>query len=270
MQKTLFSETDIEFYYGSYTTCTPQWKEYHITCAFSKIYFIREGECEIVIQGEKYHGKKGDFFFIPAGTLHSFYHISDFYVTKYWIHFNLTCRQNPDILTGLPYCTNLEGCAPEICAYFSRLLQCASLGTLFAELEIRGIILLLIARYMEHSHTGNFPAATEDENNFLCLLHYIHENPQIRISIEELAERMHMHPNYFIRYFHSKLGLPPLQYMNLRRIEQSKAFLENTTLPISEIMYQAGFSDISAFSNFFKRHTGMSPQKFRHTFSKIE
>lgn len=269
MEKMLLSEARIEYYYGSYTTCTPLWKEYNISCAFSKFYFIRDGECEIVLGGGKYKGTKGDFFFIPAGTLHSFYQTNDRYVTKHWIHFNLTFIQNPQLFKGLPFCVNLEDCAGELNQIFTRLYRLACLETLSADLEIRGLILLLMARYMDRVQAKQIIASSE-EAGFHSLLRFIHENPQKRLSVEELAKRMHMHPNYFIRFFRKRTGMPPLQYMNTRRIEQSKALLENTSLPISEIMGQAGFSDMSAFSSFFKQHTGYSPLKFRQKFSKID
>jgi AraC-like DNA-binding protein len=49
-------------------------------------------------------------------------------------------------------------------------------------------------------------------------------------------------------------------------MERAKALLENTSLPISELMLLVGFEDLSSFSNFFKHYSGYNPKVFRRTF----
>ncbi len=48
------------------------------------------------------------------------------------------------------------------------------------------------------------------------------------------------------------------------RRELSEGYLRDDTIPITEICYLVGFSDVSAFSRAFKRWTGRTPGQFRN------
>jgi AraC-like DNA-binding protein len=52
-------------------------------------------------------------------------------------------------------------------------------------------------------------------------------------------------------------------YVNQIRIAEVKRLLKETKLPVSEIAYNAGFSNISHFNRVFKTITGVSPSQFR-------
>jgi len=50
---------------------------------------------------------------------------------------------------------------------------------------------------------------------------------------------------------------------NLAREKKAKYFLEHTTMSLSEIAYELGYSELSAFSRAYRSWTGESPQAFR-------
>jgi AraC family transcriptional regulator len=71
-------------------------------------------------------------------------------------------------------------------------------------------------------------------------------------------------PYHFARQFKAATGLPPLQYVILRRVERAKQFLQGgTDLSLAEVAAHAGFSDQSQFSHHFKRLVGVTPGQFR-------
>ena len=47
------------------------------------------------------------------------------------------------------------------------------------------------------------------------------------------------------------------------RLKRSAQLLEDTQMTVSEIAYQAGFSDAGYFSVCFKKHYGISPTEFK-------
>ena len=64
----------------------------------------------------------------------------------------------------------------------------------------------------------------------------------------------------FTRLFKEATGLPPHQYVILRRVERAKQFLQaGTDLSLTEVALRAGFSDQSHFSRHFKRFVGVTP-----------
>ena len=59
-------------------------------------------------------------------------------------------------------------------------------------------------------------------------------------------------------------GLPPHQYVIVRRVERSKELLQaGADLSLAEVAAHAGFSDQSQFSHHFKRLVGVTPGQFR-------
>jgi AraC-like DNA-binding protein len=48
-----------------------------------------------------------------------------------------------------------------------------------------------------------------------------------------------------------------------RILRESKILLKHSSWNVSEIAYALGFTEVTHFSNFFKKHTMLSPLKFR-------
>ena len=67
-------------------------------------------------------------------------------------------------------------------------------------------------------------------------------------------------PNSFGWLFQRATGLPPHQFVILRRVERAKHLLqEGTDLSLAEVAAHAGFSDQSQFCRHFKRLVGVTP-----------
>jgi AraC-like DNA-binding protein len=66
--------------------------------------------------------------------------------------------------------------------------------------------------------------------------------------------------NLFAVYNHKS----PSQVIQERIIIEAKRLLFYTDKPVKHVTFELGFEDVSYFSNFFKKHTGSSPQEFRN------
>ena len=58
-------------------------------------------------------------------------------------------------------------------------------------------------------------------------------------------------------------GCTTKRFINAKVIQRTKKLLQGTDVPIKNISIDIGFSEESNFSNFFKKHTGTSPRKYR-------
>ena len=68
---------------------------------------------------------------------------------------------------------------------------------------------------------------------------------------------------HFARQFKRATGLPPHQYVILRRVERAKQLLHGgSELSLAEVAAHVGFSDQSQFSYHFKRLVGVTPGQF--------
>ena len=69
---------------------------------------------------------------------------------------------------------------------------------------------------------------------------------------------------HFARQFKAATGLPPHQYVVMRRVERAKQLLQGgDDLSLAEVAACAGFSDQSQFCHHFKRLVGVTPGQFR-------
>ncbi len=83
------------------------------------------------------------------------------------------------------------------------------------------------------------------------------------ISLNYVANEVHLNPAYFSTLFKKEIGLSFKEYLNHVRIEESKRLLANSNFSIIDIAIAVGFEDQSYFSKVFKKYTGMTPKQFR-------
>jgi AraC-like DNA-binding protein len=130
-----------------------------------------------------------------------------------------------------------------------------------APLAIEGLLLELVAaasRLQEQNgSSGRRPRWLEDARE------QIHLDLAARPSLSGLAESVGVHPVTLARAFRRAFGCTVGEYVRNLRIERATHQLGQTELSLAEIALSAGFSDQSHFSNLFRRHTGLSPYKYR-------
>jgi len=82
-------------------------------------------------------------------------------------------------------------------------------------------------------------------------------------GLAELAAVAEVHPVHLSREFRRHYQMTIGEYIRKRRIEHASHLLSNSRLSLSEIAKTCGFSDQSHFCALFKKHTGLTPAKFR-------
>lgn len=94
---------------------------------------------------------------------------------------------------------------------------------------------------------------------------YIVANVHRRISVSELAEREHVHPDTLIRRFKKETGKTVVQYARHIKMKEAKTLLEFSDKSITDIAALLGFSSQSQFIHVFKESAGKTPSDFRKT-----
>ena len=82
-------------------------------------------------------------------------------------------------------------------------------------------------------------------------------------KIEDISAIYNLSPAQFSKRFQSVTQMTPAKYMSYLRIQKAKELLSDSNLRIKEIASECGFANEYYFSNFFKKHTGLSPANFR-------
>lgn len=119
------------------------------------------------------------------------------------------------------------------------------------------------------SHTGTTNAASRISSLFIELLERqfpIESDIQsIRLrSPLDFATTLGIHINHLNKVLKETMGRSTSEIINSRIAEEAKILLRQTRWNVSEIAYALGFDEVAHFSNFFKKHTLVSPRDFRN------
>ena len=92
---------------------------------------------------------------------------------------------------------------------------------------------------------------------------YIEEHLAQPLSIDEIAEHVHLSRSRVLHLFKDVYNTTPYQYYFSLKMELAVSLLTRTSLSISDISEQLGFSGCQHFSSAFKKHYGISPMAYR-------
>jgi len=96
------------------------------------------------------------------------------------------------------------------------------------------------------------------EFNFLVEQHFRDKH-----RVSDYASLLNRSPKTLSNIFQKHSSKSPLQFIQNRKILESKRLLGYSDLQVQEIGHQIGYDDIQSFSRFFKRQTGQSPVSYR-------
>lgn len=91
----------------------------------------------------------------------------------------------------------------------------------------------------------------------------IQEFYQTGITLEEIAAKLNITPEYLGTRFHKELGVNFSTYMKNFRMAKAKEMLIGTQLKLKEIAKKTGYGDPKYFSRVFKETTGQLPADYR-------
>lgn len=117
---------------------------------------------------------------------------------------------------------------------------------------------------MNKTHT-DFPALHEHsgEHTLAEAIRYIEKNYQKELRLTDVADFVHLNPQYLSRLLKKDLGTTFTDYLTKLRIEKAKRLLLETNMPIYRIAVELGFSDAAYFSKVFLKSEGKSPFEFK-------
>jgi AraC-like DNA-binding protein len=86
---------------------------------------------------------------------------------------------------------------------------------------------------------------------------------QLKTPID-FAKTLSIHTNHLNKVLKETTGRSTTEIIQGRIAEEAKILLKQTQWNISEIAFALGFEEVAHFSNFFKKHTALSPLKYRN------
>lgn len=265
-----------------------EWNYRSVNNPYSRIYLIIKGFGIITHHGRTFELRPGGLYLIPCFCRVDF-QCPDF-LSHYYIHFTARLDSGMDILSLFECRYEATAGKHNIdAALFERLLTLNPNRALFEYdarkpifpkvldmahrldekkspsnlLETNALLRLLLAVFFTPFDRVQTSTRMDGLTRFGRVLEYIGNNLNRAIPIEELAQISKLHPTYFSNVFSRLIGIPPVQYINRRRIEESQKMLLTTNRTLYQIASQIGFSDEYYFSRAFKKIVGISPNLYR-------
>jgi AraC-like DNA-binding protein len=252
------------------------------------LHIIEAGELVLRIDGNPHveHVSCGDVILLPRGDPH---HISDaghrapaivpaaaengVPEPARWLcgTFTIGDPQASHLLASLPAVIILRGArgpALEGLEVARRMLvfemQSPSQGSAVMVARILDLILIQILRA--------WAAGADAEPNWLAgalhpqiglALSAIHRDPGHDWTVEELARACNLSRSAFAARFVARVGKPPATYLVHVRLDVATGLLRDTSLPVTIIANNVGYTSEAAFSRAFKNRYGTPPARWR-------
>ncbi|SDF79088.1 response regulator transcription factor [Marvinbryantia formatexigens] len=92
---------------------------------------------------------------------------------------------------------------------------------------------------------------------------YVDANLDSAISRNEIAEQVHLNPDYLTRLFKKETGQTLKEYITEQKMKSAQSLLRTTNMPVSFVAAKVGYSNFSHFSTAYKKVMGRTPQEER-------
>lgn len=108
---------------------------------------------------------------------------------------------------------------------------------------------------------------TQAIENAIRVMHsHLHE----RLTLADLASAAYLSPYHFNRVFHQVVGVPPGEYLSGLRLQMARRLLLTTSLSVTDICFEVGYTSPGSFTTRFTQLVGVPPRLLRrraHEFS---
>lgn len=119
---------------------------------------------------------------------------------------------------------------------------------------------------MSFQHQNDFYNSERIEKVY----HFLQENYQRKIKIEEVAALLNMSVISLSRLIKQRTGKSFIEFLIEVRLGSATRQLVETSESITQICFDCGFNNISNFNRIFKKYQNCTPSEFRTSFSGVK
>ncbi|CQR55732.1 helix-turn-helix domain-containing protein [Paenibacillus riograndensis] len=263
----LLQNLNVTVTYAQLSTKYPGWNRTNETPSFNRLYFIDRGEGKVIINGVAYYPRPGQLMIMPAGSTQTTETSPDNPYARYFCHFDAHIGEWPLFHSANKLYISDAADPDGVRAVFTEMISLFQDDSFLSKIRLQAGLLTLLALCLEAGGYSDFIDEllhSSDQRKLAHVLEYIDQRLMRPLEVEELAELVHLHPNYFIPYFKKFMGVTPMHYVQLKRMELAKKQLSYTSFSISDIAEQVGL-ELAHFSKTFKKTTGVSPSAYRNS-----
>jgi AraC-like DNA-binding protein len=91
---------------------------------------------------------------------------------------------------------------------------------------------------------------------------YIHFNLEDPLTLNDIAATLNVNPSHLSRKFKEDTNMNIIEYINLKRVDEAKLYLQRRNTSITEVAFMVGFNDHNYFTRVFKKITSLTPTQY--------
>lgn len=236
-------------------------------CDYAMLIYCTEGKGWYKIYGKIYNVEKNQYIIIPPHIPYSFGADDTDPWTIYWLHFRGTLSSyflsdhfNPKQL--LP---NEHSRLQDRFRLFEEIYSCFSMGYIKEHMIYSSMCLyMFLASFTYVEQFRHITTSIHKEYPFSSrVIHYMQENIQQNLNLEEFASYFKYSPSHFSMLFMKETGVSPINYFIRLKVQKACQYIELTNLKLNEIALKLGFEEPAYFSRIFTKVMGISPSQYR-------
>lgn len=238
------------------------------------IHVVVSGEGKLVSDNVEYTVKKGHCFLIRPNQL-CYYESSRQDPWEYY-YFGFYGKGMDEVLKDMGFYENVTvrkvDLEQELYRKFGELCDTVDcfMSPYFYQSVLCGLIHLFVEmtnndkQDSQHASVGKPLVESQSPKDYVKMaIGIIHQNYRDAIDTPSIASRLSISPRYLNTLFKKQTGQTVHEYLMNYRLTTAKEQLALNDKAIKWISVNAGFKDPLYFSTFFRKATGMSPQKYR-------
>lgn len=264
----LNNQISITYQNGSYflTDNPARWADSNIVVPYNKFFFVTDGEIDIRVNGTHYVVTENEWLLVPTGVVHAYSLTSTEFAKFCWMHFEFTIN-NKNLFQALtsPIKIKVDN-ATQIKNLFNKIFKASTSNTISSQLDIVSNINKLSSIFISKLPQSLF---STQEDLLDRIINYIANNYTESFSLSDLAKQTNFSVSQFAHKFKDRTGVSPIYFINLTRLEHAKCLLEQTSIPVREVMEKVGYFDSAYFSKIFKKYYHSSPLQYRRRVQQL-
>ncbi len=225
------------------------------------LYYVGDGGFTATAAGQTYDMHAGSLIWLMPGTPFIYRLPQGQSLTLY--RFRLKVMSHRSSVRIMPDCFVAHGYAQGR-AWYEKLMQDALMPDSRDSVYRRALLVGLFTELFVHAQA---PAQSQQlgSGQQRALEQYAQLHIREPISPADLARAMNLSPDYFTRLFRRTYGMPPRKWIVHQRIRHAAQRLVQSSLSVSDVAGELGYSDLFFFSRQFKEVMGMSPLRYRRS-----
>ncbi|WP_199628672.1 GlxA family transcriptional regulator [Rhizobium sp. OAE497] len=111
-------------------------------------------------------------------------------------------------------------------------------------------------------------APSDPKSPLAAISTFVMANLKSRLSVNDLADHLHMSRRSFARLFALETRTTPAEFVENARLDAARNLLEGTGLALKEIAFECGLGSPHRMRQVFLRRIGVTPGQYRASFKR--